>query len=167
MFIKYPQIKHYFNFITAIVSINKSFFAFGHEHTSCRLSTTSRVVDRGPRMFGSESHFCICTAAIMPPMNCSQPITEQGRDTKAGLFLADMDLLRWLSLYQELLNSLTKIVTVQHGVHLLVILIHDLKICGEGNRFLLTGFQFWGCWRALLLWAPPTDPELLLLPKRL
>ena len=62
-------------------------------------------------------------------------------------------------------------VTMQRGLWPLVTMIHDPKICVEGNRFLLTGFQLWGCggWESSCSESPflPQDPEFLLLPKRL
>ena len=39
------------------------------------------------------------------------------------------------------------VVTGQHGVQLCVAMYaHNTKVCGERNRFLLTGFPIWGGW---------------------
>ena len=62
---------------------------------------------------------------------------------------------------------------MHYGVWPLVTLIHDLKICVDGNRFLVTGFQWRGWGRGgaerTLALSPSLrqDSELLLLPKRL
>lgn len=54
-------------------------------------------------------------------------------------------------------------ITMQLGVRLPVTLnSHAPKICIEGNRFLLTGFQLWGAESTPALSPPlPQDPELL------
>ena len=51
----------------------------------------------------------------------------------------------WGCFYLLVIMNSAAIVTMQHGVQLLVALCaHDPKICVEGNMFLLIGFQFVG-----------------------
>ena len=59
-------------------------------------------------------------------------------------------------------------VTVQHGVRMPVTLnSHDPKMCIEGNRFLLTGLQFWGGWgRSCSEPSSPTRPRAPLAPPK-